>query len=165
MVISEEFCKFFFSVAIQLKRKAFFLKNFVWGYRSLHERFSSLPNFKLSSMSDTEVLKHLCKLKRKCAAGPDNIPACILKDVCYVIAKPLTQYVINLSLTTGIVPNDLKLARITPIYKSGDSHSFDNYRPISILPVVSKVFEKCVHIQLMLPSACQIMDADLGQVV
>ena len=148
MVISEEFCKFFSSVAIQLKRKAFFLKNFVWGYRSSHERYSSLLNFKLSSTSDTEVLKHLRKLKRKCATGPDNIPACFLKDVCYVIAKPLT-HVINLSLTTGIVPNDLKLARITPIYKSGDSHSFDNYRPISILPVVSKVFEKCVHIQLM----------------
>ena len=128
-VISEEFCKFFSSVAIQLKRKAFFLKNFVWGYRSSHERYSSLLNFKLSSTSDTEVLKHLRKLKRKCATGSDNIPACFLKDVCYVIAKPLA-HVINLSLTTGIVPNDLKLARITPIYKSGDIHSFDNYRPI-----------------------------------
>ena len=66
----------------------------------------------------------------------------------YVIAKPLT-HVINLSLSTGIVPNELKAARVNPVFKTGETHKFDNYRPISILPVISKIFEKCVHNQLM----------------
>ena len=71
-----------------------------------------------------------------------------MKDTAYVIAKPLT-HVINLSLSTGIVPNELKAARVNPVFKTGETHKFDNYRPISILPVISKIFEKCVHNQLM----------------
>ena len=55
----------------------------------------------------------------------------------------------NLSLFTGIVPNELKAARVNPVFKTGETHKFDNYRPISILPVISKIFEKCVHNQLM----------------
>jgi len=66
----------------------------------------------------------------------------------YVITKPLC-YIINLSLQTGLFPSDLKAARVTPIFKSGQKDSFDNYRPISILPALSKIFEKCAHKQLM----------------
>ena len=73
--------------------------------------------------------------------------ACYLKDIAYVLAKPLT-HVINLSLQSGTFPTDLKKARATPIYKSGTQNIFDNYRPISALPVISKVFEKCVHAQI-----------------
>ena len=58
--------------------------------------------------------------------------------------KPLA-FIINLAIKTGIFPNDLKMARITPAYKSGAKDSFDNYRPISILPALSKIFERCVH--------------------
>lgn len=99
-------------------------------------------------VTEVQVLKYLKKLKRKCATCLDNISACCLKYIAYIITKPLMR-VINFSLSTGIVPNGLESARVTPIYKSGDFHKFENYRPISILPVISKVFEKCVHCQLM----------------
>ena len=93
-------------------------------------------------------MKYLRGLKRKCATGIDNIPSCFLKDTAFVICKPLA-FVINLSLKEGTFPNDLKKARVNPIYKSGNRNSFDNYRPISVLPIVSKIFEKCVYRQLI----------------
>ena len=49
---------------------------------------------------------------------------------------------------TGIFPNSLKIAKISPIYKKEDPHLTDNYRPISLLPVISKVFEKAAFKQL-----------------
>lgn len=61
---------------------------------------------------------------------------------------PLT-HIINQSLTTGIVPQSMKIARVMPIYKSGDKHNFGNYRPISILPAFSKILEKVVATKLI----------------
>ena len=73
------------------------------------------------------------------AAGYDSIPARLIHAVDY-ICEPLTHN--NLSITTGISPKDLKIARVIPIYKKGIKFSPGNYRPISILPVIlSKVFE------------------------
>ena len=80
--------------------------------------------------------------------GWDNIHPKLLKCVRDDIA-PLLVHIVNLSLRTGIFPNVLKLAKITPIYKKGDSDVFNNYRPISVLPVLSKIFEKVVHKQLV----------------
>ena len=56
--------------------------------------------------------------------------------------------IINRSLTTGVFPDSLKNARVTPIKKKGDKCNLSNYRPISLLPVFSKVFEKVAYIQL-----------------
>ena len=57
-------------------------------------------------------------------------------------------HIINLSLRTGIFPDCLKLARVTPIPKGGDSTNAGNYRPTSVLPIFCKVFEKVVYKQL-----------------
>ena len=56
---------------------------------------------------------------------------------------------INESLLTGIVPDKLKIAKITPLFKSGDPKSYNNYRPISILPCLSKIYEKVIYIRLI----------------
>ena len=61
-----------------------------------------------------------------------------------VIKNPLLN-LLNLSLETGTVPTSLKTAKVIPIFKKGDKSLFDNYRPISLLPAISKIFEKCVH--------------------
>ena len=55
---------------------------------------------------------------------------------------PIVTTIINQSLYTGIFPSKLKIAKVLPLFKKGDPHLFDNYRPISLLPVISKVFEK-----------------------
>ena len=65
-----------------------------------------------------------------------------------MIAAPLT-HLINLSLTTNIFPADWKIAKIIPIHKSGTHSNLDNYRPIAILLVLSKIIEKIVHCQLI----------------
>ena len=62
----------------------------------------------------------------------------LLKNV-HIICKPLS-YIINLSLSTGSVPDNIKVARVIPIFKSGDKDQIPNYRPISILPCFSKIF-------------------------
>jgi len=56
---------------------------------------------------------------------------------------------INKSFEYGIVPDQLKIARVCPMFKSGDQTDFTNYRPISVLPAFSKIFEELVHTRLM----------------
>ena len=86
-------------------------------------------------------------LKANKSTDLDKIPAKILKLSAEIIAPSLT-YIFNLSLESGIYINEWKRARVTPIYKSEDKTKCENYRPISILPVISKVFEKEVFWQL-----------------
>ena len=76
------------------------------------------------------------------------MPVVFLKDAKDAITKPFT-YLINLSIKRGVVPTDWKLARITPVFKSGSRSQFNNYRQISTLPIVSKIAEKIIHKQLM----------------
>ena len=75
------------------------------------------------------------------AAGFDEIPASIMKQLVNYYAEPLTQ-MINQSILQGYFPEELKLAKVLPIYKSENEQLVQNYRPISILPFFSKVFEK-----------------------
>ena len=77
-------------------------------------------------------------MKRKKASGADDIPPGMLKDANEILSKPLA-FIINLSLQTSIVPQDWKVAKITPLFKSGDSSLESNYRPISNLLVISKI--------------------------
>ena len=73
--------------------------------------------------------------------GLDKIPAKMLRIAADIIAPSLT-YIFNISISTGVFVDDWKDARVIPIYKEGDRRNLGNYRPISILPIVSKVFEK-----------------------
>ena len=69
-------------------------------------------------------------------------------DTAYDIAKPLND-LINLCLSAGKMPKDFKISKITPLFKNGSKHQFDNYHPITVLPICSKVLERCIHSQLM----------------
>ena len=80
-------------------------------------------------------------------SGHDGISARFLKRILETVTLPLT-HIINQSLCIGIFPDSLKIAKVVPLFKKGDLHILDNYRPISLLPVVSKVFEKVVFNQL-----------------
>ena len=122
------------------------MTNFVWKHQTSNENIVTRFSFKQVQVS--EVLRNLKNLKRKKSVGLDDLPPGLFKDTANVIAEPLT-YIINLSLNTGIIPTDWKKGKIIPIYKSGSAKDIDNYRPITILPVASKILEKCVHSQVL----------------
>lgn len=103
-----------------------------------------LPMFSITS---EEVTKAVSELKSKKTAGPDGIPPFIFKEFISVLLDPLL-YIYNLSVSNCVFPSAWKIARVIPIFKSGDRLSFSNYRPISILPAVSKIFEKILYIRL-----------------
>jgi len=79
----------------------------------------------------------------------DGIPSRFIRDGAPVISHPLT-HVITLSLIQGVVPDELKSAMVIPIFKKNDRTSAGNYRPVSILNIVSKVFERVVYDQVVL---------------
>ena len=93
--------------------------------------------------NETEILKIVGKLKNKSSTGYDDISCKLLKDTVNYIVKPLTK-IINLSLSCGKFPEKMKTAKVIPIFKTGQDNKFNNYRPISLLPVFSKVLEKIV---------------------
>ena len=72
----------------------------------------------------------------------------MMKDAAKEISVPLT-YIINLSLKSGLVPEDWKIAKVTPLHKGGTKEDYNNFRPISVLPILSKILERAVHQQLI----------------
>ena len=84
-------------------------------------------------MSSAFVLLELRKLKPTKATGLDGIPAKLLKDAAQEVAKPIAN-LINLTFSTGEIPQEWKEAKVAPIFKSGEKDDVNNYRPISVLP-------------------------------
>ena len=145
--ISNAFCSFFATVTSKLRESAIPLRDFVWrNPAAIPQRTDKQIKFR--PISKLEVERELRSIKRTKSTGIDNLPPGLLKDAACFISAPLA-HLINLSLETGIFPTDMKIAKIVPVHKSGSLSSFDNYRPISILPVLSKVIEKLVQRQLM----------------
>ena len=94
-----------------------------------------------------EIIKITKNLKASNSSGIDNISTKLLKMTINEIA-PVLSRIFNKSLLSGIVPSQLKIAKVNPIFKSGDNQVFSNYRPISILPSISKILEKIMYIRL-----------------
>lgn len=94
-----------------------------------------------------EIIKIVSNFKNQSSAGYDEIDIRIVKKAIHIICFPLCN-IFNLMLTTGIFPDKLKIARVVPIFKSGSHTDLSNYRPISVLPVFSKVIEKCLYNRL-----------------
>ena len=94
----------------------------------------------LQSTSPQEVINLINSLKSNKAGGHDDILPYFLKISGYIIALPLSL-ILNCCITAGIFPSKLKLAKVVPVYKKGPTDQLTNYRPISLLPSLSKVFE------------------------
>ena len=109
----------------------------------------SLPPFAFKIISNIATYKFLYKLKTSTTLDISDINTYLLKSSAHLIAPSLT-HIFNLSLYSGILPSDFKIARVTPVYKkSGDPADVSNYRPISVISNISKILEKLVKVQLM----------------
>jgi len=89
-------------------------------------------------------LKRIIINQKESSVGWDGIHAKVVKQTYQLFLTPLL-HVMNLSITQGFFPNALKIARVTPIFKSGDSMIFSNYRPVSVLPLFAKILEKLMY--------------------
>lgn len=97
---------------------------------------------------EEDVLELIVGMKRKVASGPDGISSAMLKGCAGAVVRPLTSIFVK-SLTRGKVPSGWKASNVTPIFKSGDRSEAKNYRPISLLPLCSKILERIVHNALL----------------
>jgi len=103
--------------------------------------------FQLSPVSSDFIYKELCSLNINKSTGLDGIPARFLKDGAVLLKDQLT-HIVNVSITTNVVPKEFKSARVRPLFKKSSRSDVGNYRPVSILCVTSKLLEKAVYIQL-----------------
>ena len=143
-IIADEFNEFFTNIGPKLSNSI--KSNCNLTYKSFLKR-NITTTFNFDIINEKIVREATNDLQSKSSCGHDNISTILLKSLIPSISTVLTL-VINQSLCTGIFPNRLKIAKVLPLYKKGDAHLFDNYRPISLLPAVSKIFEKIAYKQL-----------------
>jgi len=98
----------------------------------------------LNPTDPEEVAKLIQNLKSKNSSGHDNITSKLLKHLNDELKSPICD-LINKSINSGIFPDVYKLAEVVPIYKSKNKEETNNYRPISLLPTISKILEKIIH--------------------
>ena len=99
-----------------------------------------------SWLSVNELKDAFFSLKISKSSGYDDISFNVVRNCFGPVLKPL-MHIFKLSLEKGIFPDDLKIARVTPIFKAGDESEMGNYRPISVLPCFSKILERIMHVQ------------------
>ena len=100
----------------------------------------------IAPVVENEVHSLILNLKSN-SPGWDSVSATIIKSAERTILKPLT-HVLNLSVTTGTFPSEMKIARVIPLLKTGDPMVLTNYRPVFVLPVFSKVLERLMYNRL-----------------
>ena len=111
-----------------------------------HSNFAIPEVFHIKSTSEEKVFKIMKNIEISKAAGIDRLPGWFLIDGTEILSKPISD-ICNLSIFHGIFPNACKVAKLQPIFKKGKNVDPFNYRPMSLLPLTSKVIEKVVHNQ------------------
>ena len=141
--ICNGFNEFFVNIGLNLANK-------IPASGNVFEQYLNQPNPKsifLNPTTEMETLRIFSDL-RVSAPGWDNISLTLIKPIVNYILPQLV-HIFNLSFQQGVVPSETKIARVKPLYKSDNPNLFCNYRPISILPIFSKVFEKLIHKRLI----------------
>ena len=134
------------------------LKSLVVAQESIINSFTSIsplsfitvdaPAFHLSTVSDDTVISVISSLDTNKAAGVDGIPTRFIKANPTSIGRLIARLV-NHSIASGVFPDLWKYAIVTPVQKSKGNMEITNFRPISVLPVLSKVLERIVYDQLL----------------
>ena len=147
-IVADVFNKYFTSVAKNIasklkKPKGKWTDNLVIFYANVKRK-----SFSLKPVSKEWVMKQLKSLSVHKATGPDKISAKFLKDGAEILTVAM-RHIINLSIETSKVPTAIKLAKIVPIFKKGSRFEAGNYRPISLLPIISKIIERAINEQVV----------------
>ena len=146
-IIANEFNKYFISIACKLNEG---IENgALTSEHSLPSFYDYLnpPNSNSIVMYDCDKLEVMDIIKEFQNNKASDYPIRIIKKCSHFISPILSQYY-NILLQNGTFPDNLKVGKITPIYKKGDSELLENYRPISILPIFGKIFEKLIYKRL-----------------
>ena len=144
-IVAEKFNEYFSNIGKHLAAKISPSRTSFYDYV---RKKTSYPNsIALFNTSSDEITSIVSSLKNTSSIGTDEVPVQVIKAVIPQIASPLAT-VFNFCLQAGEFPDALKVAKVCPVYKSGDKEDITNYRPISILPCFSKIFEKIIHARL-----------------
>lgn len=141
--VANKFNEYFANIGPSLAKKI--PKNTISHSSFLNGNYKT--SFSVFPTTPEEIICTVNNMKSKKSAGYDNISIETIKLAVPIIAEPLSL-LINHSFTHGKVPDSIKIARVCPVYKNGDNCEFTNYRPISILPSFSKIFEKLMYTRL-----------------
>lgn len=107
------------------------------------------PNYSVYLSPATQIeIENFLKTLKGTSSGFDEISPLVVRQTASIISLPLT-HIVNLTLKKGVFPDELKKAKIIPLFKSDNRDDVNNYRPISVLPVFSKVFEKVICTRLV----------------
>ena len=113
---------------------------------SFYKQLNINSTFAFKPVDEETIVKLLQNMKKSKAPGIDNINGRFLRDGANIMGKPIAQ-LCNLSLSSSSFPSCCKTAKLKPLFKKGSKTDPQNYRPISLLPIISKVIERVVHNQ------------------
>ena len=139
-IIATSFNDYFVSIAENIRKEIPFTNKHFTNF--LKNPVSD--SFFFSPTDELEVFYCLSSLDLSKSSGPFSIPGSILSLIKNELSAPLSN-IINLSFTTGIFPTNLKTAKVIPVYKKESKLEVNNYRPISLLSNIDKVFEKLIY--------------------
>ena len=138
---AEDFNKYFAEIGLKLQNSIPPIINDPIRESLTHSMF-------LKDTTEQEIERIIARMKNKTSFGPDGISPKLLKLSSVSVVTPLTV-LINRCMGSGLFPESLKVAKVIPIYKSGNQEDFSNYRPISLLPVLGKVFEQVLYTRFL----------------
>jgi hypothetical protein len=117
-------------------------------YKNLHQEIKHCSNSIFIPPVTEEVVSLTNSLKGKHTAGYDDIPKSLVKQCIQIIKGPMTN-MYNVSLNSGVFPNEWKTAKVKPLYKDRDKYDIQNYRPISVISVFAKLLERLMFNRLI----------------
>ena len=140
----------------------------IYSSPSIIPAFEQLPSSHLGiecirsiTISEEDIYKALSSLDPNKAKGIDNFGPSLLKQCSLALTAPL-YHLFNTSISSGSIPSQWRTHLITPIFKSGDRSSVSNYRPISLLPIISKVLERLIYDKIILHITPQLSNSQFG---
>ena len=143
MEIADRFCEYFTNIVPNLSNSIDISSRCFNSYLT----GNMVNSLYFNLVTDIAIKEIINNLRSGISPGYHMTPMWLVKDSNEFIIRPLV-HIMNLSISSGIVPDQLKIARVLPLFKSGEARVFFNCRPISVLPIFSKVFEKVVYKRL-----------------